>query len=204
MSAYPVRYEVERQEQYDKTQVAIRLLIFIILAIASVPLGLIYLLIPVAAALLISQHGAERYVAEAETNMTRWLRFIMRASSYLTLVTDKFPNEDATHPVRFEVTPTGKPTAGGTLLRIILAIPHAIALALLGIVAGILMIVAAIMILVQGTYPAGIFGFFRGYLRWQARVGAYLAGLVDAYPPFALDTGSEQGTLPAGEQPQAT
>ena len=93
--------------------------------------------------------------------------------------------------VRFDIHPTGTPSVGQALLRIILAIPHLIVLALLGIVAGLLILIAAIMILVQESYPSSIYGFLRGYLRWHARVLAYLASLVDEYPPFALDTESE-------------
>jgi Domain of unknown function (DUF4389) len=202
MTSYPVIFDVERQETYDKTQVVIRLVIVIIMSILAGAVGwvfgLAYLAIPVAAAVLVSQRGAERYFAEAETNIVRWLRFLMRSYAYLGLLTDSFPNEEAVHPVRFAVTPVGTPTAGNILLRIILAIPHAIVLGLLGIVAGILMIVAAIMVLVQNTYPQGIFDFLRGYLRWHARMFVYLAGLAEEYPPFALDTGPEtESTAPA-------
>lgn len=202
MAAYPVIFDVAQQEKYDKTQVVIRLVIVIILSILSIPIGLVYLAVPAAGAILISQHGAEQYLAQAETNITKWLRLIIRLYAYIGLLTDTMPSDEAGHPVRFGVTPTAAPTAGGTLLRIILAIPHAIVLGLLGIVGGILMVIAAIMILVQQTYPEGIFNFLRGYVRWNARVLAYMAGLVDEYPPFALDTGPDQPALPAGEQPQ--
>lgn len=202
MAAYPVTFDVAQQEKYDKTQVLIRLVILIILSIVAGAIGwaygLVYLAVPVAAAVLISQRGAQRYLDEADTNITSWLRLIIRVHAYLVLMTDTFPSSETDHPVRFGVTPTGTPTAGGTLLRIILAIPHAIVLGLLGIVATILTIIAAIMILVQGTYPGGIFNFLRGYVRWNGRVLAFLAGLVDEYPPFALDTGSEQAALPSG------
>ncbi|MDP9237864.1 MAG: DUF4389 domain-containing protein [Chloroflexota bacterium] len=202
MTSYPVIFDVERQETYDKTQVVIRLVIVTILSILSIPIGLIYLAIPVAAAVLVSQRGAARYFAEAETNIVRWLRFLMRFYSYLALLTDTFPNEEAGHAVHFSVTPIGTPTAGNILLRIILAIPHAIVLGLLGVVAGMLGVIAAIMILVQNSYPEGIFAFLRGYLRWYARVFVYLAGLADAYPPFALDTGPETQPQAPTEQPQ--
>ena len=56
------------------------------------------------------------------------------------------------------------------------------------------------MILIQETYPGGIYNYLRGVLRWQARLLAYMASLVDEYPPFALDMESE-GTAPA--QPEA-
>lgn len=205
MAPYASTFDVAPQEKYDRTQVAIRLVVLIILSIIGGAIGwlpsLLFLGIPVAAAILISQHGPAQYFAEAENNMTKWLRLIVRLYAYIGLLTDRFPGEDADHPVSFSVTPAGTPSAGQVLLRIILVIPHAIVLALLGIVAGILLLIAAIMILVQESYPESIFGFLRGYVRWETRVLVYLAGLTDQYPPFALDTDSEQRSLPAGGPP---
>lgn len=221
MAPYASTFDVAPQEKYDRTQVAIRLVVLIILSIIGgaaawfpglpflgIPMaggwlpGLLWLGIPVAAAILISQHGAQQYLAEAETSMAKWLRLLVRLYAYIGLLTDRFPGEEADHPVSFSVTPTGTPTAGQVLLRIILVIPHAIVLALLGIVAGILLLAAAIMILVQASYPESIFGFLRGYVRWETRVLVYLAGLTDEYPPFALDTDAEQRSLPAGGPPE--
>ena len=85
------------------------------------------------------------------------------------------------------------------LLRIILAIPHAIVLGLLGSLPASSCSIAAIMVLINETYPDGIFNFLRGYARWNARIYAYLAGFVQDYPPFALDTGSEAAASPASQ-----
>lgn len=209
MAAYGATFDIDHQETYDRTQVVIRLLIVLVLSILAGALGWVsgalYLGIPVLAAILISQKGAKQYHAESEQNMTLWLRYIVAFYAYLGLLTDKLPNEDPRQTLRFDVAPAGEPTAGGVLVRIITAIPHAIVLALLGIVAAVLIVIAAIMILVNESYPEGIFNFLRGYLRWQVRVYAYLAGLVQDYPPFALDTGPESSAapqLPAGEGPQ--
>jgi len=207
MAAYPVTFDIDHQETYDRTQVAIRILIIIVLSILAgaigwVP-GALYLALPVLAAVLISQKGAQTYFAESEQNMTLWLRYVVGFYTYMFLLTDKLPNKEA-HAVRFDVTPAGDVTAGAVLVRIITAIPHAIVLAILGIVAGILLIIAAIMVLVQESYPQGIFDFLRGYLRWHARLFAYLAGLAQDYPPFALDTGPEAPPAASPPQPQAT
>ncbi|HEY8173317.1 MAG TPA: DUF4389 domain-containing protein [Dehalococcoidia bacterium] len=199
MASYPATFDISQPERFDRMHVAIRVLILIILSILGGALGwvwgLLWLAVPVVAAILISQKGAERYHAEAPDTMTKWLRWIVGAYAYLLLLTDKLPNEDQ-GDLRFDVRPTGTPSVGQTLLRIILVIPHMIVLALLGIVAGILAIIAAVMILVQETYPAGIYGFLRGWIRWHARVLAYLASLVDEYPPFAFDTGHESPEAP--------
>ena len=210
MATYGATFNVDRQETYDRTQVAIRLLIVLVLSLIGGALGwvhgLLYLGIPVVAAVLISQKGAKTYLAESEQNITLWLRYIIAFYAFMGLLTDKLPTKDSRETVRFEVTPAGEPTAGNVLLRIILAIPHAIVLALLGVVAAVLMVIAAVMIVVGESYPEGIFGFLRGYLRWQVRLFAYLAGLVEEYPPFALDTGEEAGTpmLPAGDGSSTT
>lgn len=203
MTAYGATFDVDQQQSYDKTQVVIRIAVLIVLSILAGAVGwvfgLAYLVVPVAAAVLISQKGAATYFAESDSNMTKWLRWGIGVYAWLAMLTDKLPTSEGVSPARFEVTPAGEPTAGNVLLRIILAIPHAIVLGLLGIVAGILVIVAAIMVLINGTYPEGIFGFIRGYVRWDARMYAYLAGLVQEYPPFALDTGSESAP-PAAAQ----
>jgi hypothetical protein len=206
MTSYGVTFDIERPLRYDRTQVLIRILIIVVASILAGALGWIstglYLALPVLAAILISQKGAARYLAESEQNMTLWLRYIIAAYAYLGLLTDKLPNEDPHRTLRFEVTPSGDPTPGGVLVRIITAIPHAIVLGLLGVVAAVLIVVAAIMILVNESVPEGIHSFLRGYLRWQARVYVYLAGLVQEYPPFSFDIGPEgAGTprLPSGD-----
>lgn len=199
MAAYPVTFDIQQQERYDRVHIAIRIVILIILSVIGSVLGLIYLAVPVFAAIQISQKGAKRYLEESEGNITKWLRWLAGAASYLFLLTDTFPSDEKQSAVRFQVTPSGEPTAGGVLLRIITAIPHAFALAIVGFVTAILLILAAIMVLVQEKYAAGIFGFIKADLRWNARMYVYLAGLAQEYPPFALDTGSEGGpTVGAG------
>jgi hypothetical protein len=200
MASYAATFDIAPPQKFNRVHIAIRVLIIIVLGILGGVIGwlygAVYLAVPVAAAILISQRGAERYLAEANENMTKWLRYLLAFYAYMGLLTDRLPNEEAKETLHFEVATSGSPTAGSTLLRIILAIPSAIVLGLLGIVAGILMLYAAIMILIQETYPEGVYNFLRGVLRWEARLLAYVASLVDEYPPFVLDTGSE-GAAPA-------
>ena len=194
MNDYPVTFDI-RPEKFDRAHIFIRLLILVILsalggAVGWFP-GLLYLGIPVLAAILISQKGPEKYLAEAESSMTQWLRYIVAFYAYLALLTDKLPSESTTDYMRFEVTPSGSPSTGNAILRIVLALPSAIVLAILWIVGTVLALIAAIMVLVQESYPDGIYSFLRALVRWEARLLAYLASLVDQYPPFAFDTGEE-------------
>jgi hypothetical protein len=51
----------------------------------------------------------------------------------------------------------------------------------------VLVIVGAVTILIDGHVPSGILAFQRGMLRWQARLLAYHASLIEEYPPFSFE-----------------
>ncbi|MBA4180001.1 MAG: DUF4389 domain-containing protein [Anaerolinea sp.] len=72
-------------------------------------------------------------------------------------------------------------------LRLIFAIPHFIALALIGIAAYVITIIAWFVILFTGKYPGGMVNFTTGALRWGIRAYGYTFLLTDKYPPFSLD-----------------
>lgn len=188
--AYAATFNIEHPTQeFDKAQIALRILIVIVIGwLASGIVGAAYWLLPLIAAVLISQKGAEQYLADAEQGPVRWIRYLLAFFNYISLATDKLALDDP-DSVDFKVAPTGTPTVGSALLRIILGIPHAIVLGLLGIVFVIVWVIAAISILINGTYPDWAFNYIRGYLRWNARVLAYMASLVDEYPPFSFADG---------------
>ncbi len=148
-----------------------------------------FILVAMVAAGLIRQKGGEQYLAEAEQGPITWLRHVMAFLSCWSFASDKFPAPPEV--VGLKVQPSGTPTVRSALLRIILIVPHAIVLGLLGIIFAICWIVAAIAILISGSYPEFVAKFIRGYLRWTARVLVYMASLVEEYPPFSFDTGDE-------------
>jgi hypothetical protein len=200
---YGVTFDTARPDKFDRAHIFIRILIIVILSILAGAIGwvlaLVYLGIPVLAAVLISQKGPERYLAESSDNVTRWLGYIVGFYAYLSLLTDRLPTGEAAgfQAVRFEVRPSGSPSAGNALLRLILAFPNAIVLGLLWLVGAVFLVIAAISVLLSESYPAGIYDFLRGLNRWEARLLVYLASLVEAYPPFSLDI------QPLGESPAA-
>lgn len=191
--AYPATFDVQPPQQFDKAQVALRIVIILVVAllqIGGIVFGGAYLLLPVIGAIMISQKGAERYLAEAEEGPTKWLRYLVGFYSYMALATDRLPFQKPEEAVQLNVQPNGSPTVGSALLRIILAIPHAIVLGLVGIAFAVVWLIAAISIFINGSYPEWASNFIRGYLRWTARVLAYMASLVEEYPPFSFGNGA--------------
>jgi hypothetical protein len=194
-TAYPVTFDVSRPEKFERPQLFLRILIAIILwVLASIVGWVLYLGFPVLAAIFVSQKGPEKYLEEDGPRMTEWLRWVVAIFAYLLILTDRFPTEKPEEIVRFEVKTSGSPTVGSALLRLIYSIPSALVLGILGIVSGVILIIAAVMVLIQENYPDGLYDFQRGVLRWEARLLGYHASLVDQYPPFALDTGAEPAT----------
>jgi hypothetical protein len=71
--------------------------------------------------------------------------------------------------------------------RLILVIPHVIALAVLSVAAFLVVFVWVFVVLFTGRWTAGVRDFVVGVMRWYTRVNAYFLLLTDEYPPFSLD-----------------
>ena len=128
--------------------------------------------------------------------MTRVLNWILDLVAYLALLTDQLPGRGE-HPVRFQVDRLGSPTVGSALLRILYSIPSLIVLAILTFVGAIVWMIAVVLVLVDEKYPESLWRFLLGIVRWEACLLAYLASLVDRYPPFTLETGSVSRAAPS-------
>jgi hypothetical protein len=91
----------------------------------------------------------------------------------------------STYPVTFEsdyVEPRSRLT---TLFRLLLVIPHLVVAALWGIAVFVVVVIAWFALLITGTWPAGMYDFTAGFLRYYTRIHGYLFLLADPYPPFS-------------------
>ncbi|HET7505939.1 MAG TPA: DUF4389 domain-containing protein [Kofleriaceae bacterium] len=194
--SHPVHLDVSSPARFDRIQLLLRFAITIAMGWIGATAGWVtcalFLGLPIYAAVLVSTRGPQAYVTEHGPRLWRVLHWLLAFSAYMLLLTDRFPvNEPA--DVHTDLAYTGQPTTSSALLRLILSIPSAFVLALLGFVSFILYLVGAVTILAHETVPPSVLAFQRGILRWQARLLAYHASLVDEYPPFSFDDLAQPG-----------
>lgn len=189
MSQYSVSFDVEHPPAFQRAHVFLRVALLIVLGWIGHPFGLLWLGVPVVAAILVSQKGGDRYLDEDGPRVARVLGWVVAVIAYLALLTDDLPGRGESG-VRFEVERSGSPTVGSALLRILYAIPSLIVLALLFLVGSIVWLLAVVLVLINERYPESVWRFLCGIVRWEANVLAYLASLTDRYPPFALEADS--------------
>jgi hypothetical protein len=88
------------------------------------------------------------------------------------------------YPVTFEADYVERRSRLTTFFRPILAIPLIIWLAIYGIAATVVIIIAWFAIVFTARYPRALYEFVEGYNRYFARATAYAALLCDPYPSF--------------------
>ena len=117
-------------------------------------------------------------------------KFSNRVVAYVALLRDEYPSTDEDQSVHIDIPyPDAQKDLhrGMPLVKWFLAIPHCIALAVLGAAAVVVVVIAWFAILFTGRYPRSLFDFVVGVFRWSLRVSAYAFLLTtDLYPPFRL------------------
>ncbi|MGR7023680.1 DUF4389 domain-containing protein [Geodermatophilus sp. URMC 62] len=139
--------------------------------------------------------------------------------------TDRYPPftlaEVPDYPAHLDVAYPERLSRGLIFVKWLLAIPHYLVLAVfiggglwlstgagtdgwedswgaIGGLVGLLVLIAAIVLLFTGRYPKPLYDFVLGMDRWALRVAAYTALMTDRYPPFRLDMGgTDPGSVPA-------
>lgn len=189
MTSTPVHVEVSSPRRFERIQLLLRVLLVVVLGWLGLTAGwlvlLLYLLLPLVVAVSLSL-GGDRFRAVVAPRITVALTWLLQLSAYMLLLTDRFPAGSDT--VRIELPITSRPTVGSALRRWVSSLPSGVMLMVLWFVSGVLWLVAAGAIVLGAPVPSSILAYQRGMLRWQARLVAYHASLVDDYPPVALDT----------------
>ena len=198
---HPVHVEVAPLPKLERIQLLLRIALAVVLGWFGITagwlVGALYALLPLIAAIAISSGGGTGYATDLGSKLWRVLTWLLQLSAYLMLLVDRFPS-GGDYPVRIEIRFTGQPTIGSSLLRLATSIPSGLVLLCLWCASAVLWLVGAGFVLVGASMPEAIPAFQRGVLRWQARLVAYHASLVDEYPPFSFETGDGRDAAAAG------
>lgn len=129
------------------------------------------------------------------------------------LGTDRYPpfslGREPDYPAVLDIVYPEQLSRGLVLVKWwLLAIPHYVILAILfggafgnndrwaGGLVGVLVLIAAVILLASDRYPTSLFDLTVGLNRWLYRVIAYAALMTDQYPPFRLDQGGREPGSP--------
>ncbi len=201
-TSYPVMFDVEYPERLSRLSTAFRILLFIPVAIF---LGLVGgfsfdfntvdearsaglagggVVLAIWAAVLVRQY-VPHWLFDFQVAL---MRFQVRAWSYLTLLTDRFPAFEGEYPINFDVSyPEHLSRWKVAIWKIITLIPHLIILIFLYLAVFVVVVIAWFAILFTGRFPRGLHQFVVGVYRWSLRVQVYFLSLTDEYPPFSLE-----------------
>jgi hypothetical protein len=155
-----------------------------------------------------------RAIFDFNVGVLRW-SWRVAYYAYGALATDRYPPftlaEVPDYPTHLEVDYPEHLSRGLVLVKWwLLAIPHYLVLAILvggaswaandeqwryvnsGGLVGLLVFIAAVVLLVTGSYPRPLYDLLLGLNRWALRVAAYVGLMTDQYPPFRLDQGPHE------------
>lgn len=208
-----VRTTINQPAFYQRRHVLVRLGVLLVAAALSVVLwvvdlkflsytvglswifGVGYFITPIIVAVKVWRKGPERFHAEDGPWLREKVRQTVALSAYLNALTDR-PSTG----VDVEVTMTGRPTPLSAFLRLFATLPSLLVMAVVYVVAFLPFTVMITLIMLKRTYPQGLFDFLAAMIRWQARLLAYHASLIDEYPPLTLKVSPSPGVPAAAEQ----
>ena len=186
--SYPVRFDVEYPGELNRWLPLIKWILVIPQALIVYVLGAVVQVIVLIAFFAIL--FTKKYPQGLFDFVAGFYRWNANVSAYSFLMRDEYPPfswDAGLYPVTYEVDNPGELNRWLPLIKWLLAVPHYIVLAVLGIVAAFVWIIAFFAILFTRKYPRGMFDFIVGVQRWFNRVYAYVSLMRDEYPPFSLN-----------------
>ncbi len=199
MSDYPVRFDVDYPELPSRGLALLGVLLFI-KGLLLIPHVIILFALGIAVSLVVYiGYWAVLITGKYPMGLFDFVvgvqRWQSRTDSWMYGFADRYPpfSKDVEYyAARFEVDyPESSSRALALLgallfIKLVLLIPHLVILLFLSILMTVAVYIGYWAVLITGRYPVGLYTFVSGIQRWNYRVGAWLAGLTDRYPPFSL------------------
>jgi hypothetical protein len=183
---YPLRLDVDHQEQYSRFMPLVKWLLviphYIVLFVLGI--GVFFAIVASWFAVLITG----RYPRGLWNFVVGVLRWNTRVTTYFYLMVDPYPpfslDHDPNYPTRLEADYPEHVERWRPLVAWLLAIPYLIVAGILVYLAYVLVFFAFFTILFARSFPKGMFDIAVVALRWQLRGYAYALWLVTRYPPW--------------------
>ena len=199
MSDYPVRFDVDYPELPSRGLALLGALLFI-KGLLLIPHVIILFALGIAASLVVyigfwAVLITGRYPEGLFDFVVGVQRWQTRTDSWMYGFADRYPPFSKGveyYAARFEVDYPESSSRVLALLgallfiKMVLLIPHLVILLFLSILMTVAVYIGYWAVLITGRYPVGLYTFVSGIQRWNYRVGAWLAGLTDRYPPFSF------------------
>jgi hypothetical protein len=225
--SYPVRVDASLDSSISRGLWLVKWLLLIPHYVVLFFLWVAFLAVSVVAfvAILVTARYP-RSLFDFNVGVLRWT-WRVHYYGYGALGTDRYPPftlaDVADYPAHLDIPYPERLSRGLVLVKWwLLALPHYLVLSVFvggglwassreagggwnglgaGGLVGLLVLIAAIVLLFTARYPKALYALVMGMDRWSLRVTAYAALMTDAYPPFRLDQGgTDTGSVPSPDQ----